>query len=328
MIIFSYNYSVNDALNNDYKKRSKNLIVDEFNPNVVIFKKDEENKEDIETKKSLIELRNVKPDMWIKPMEGAKKGTIDLHRFNSNILNNTRRVWVYKPYEYEENNEKNNLIVLTDGFIHVNILNIKNVLDNLIDKQLIPKSICVFVDSNDNRFEELTCNESFTDFIATEIIPWTYNNYNVNTQPEKTIIGGVSLGGLSAAYIALKFPNIFGNVLAQSGSFWWNEEWLINKYKNSELMPLKLYLNVGFLEDRPYDDEPVMKECIDKMRDVLLSKGYKVFYEQFPSGHDYLCWGEKLATGLIALMGENSLNEYRNCYNLIKDLSFSSEKKD
>lgn len=45
-------------------------------------------------------------------------------------------------------------------------------------------------------------------------------------------------------------------------------------------------------------------DVINNMRDLLLSKGYKVHYEQFPSGHDYLGWSETLATGLIKLVGK------------------------
>lgn len=300
-IKFAYNYSVNDALDDAYKKRSRNFILDEFNRNTIVFPKDDE---DREVKRSLVELCNVKPDIWTKTMSHANNGTLDLHRFKSNILDNSRRVWVYKPYKYEENNEKNNLIILTDGFMHINILNAINVLDNLMYKGLIPKNVCVFVDSNDNRVKELAFNKKYGEFITNEILPWVHDNYNVTTESEKTVIGGVSLGALAASYIAIIFPNIFGNVLAQSGSFFWDEEWLIEKYKNRDKMETRFYLNVGFLEDRHYDDEPIMKDSIDRMRAVLITKGYDVFYEQSPSGHDYLSWGEKLATGLIALIGK------------------------
>ena len=39
------------------------------------------------------------------------------------------------------------------------------------------------------------------------------------------------------------------------------------------------------------------------MRDVLLTKGYEVHYQQFNSGHDYLNWRGTLAEGPIALVG-------------------------
>jgi enterochelin esterase-like enzyme len=40
-----------------------------------------------------------------------------------------------------------------------------------------------------------------------------------------------------------------------------------------------------------------------KLRDVLIEQGYTADFEYFNSGHDYLCWGETLANGLISLMG-------------------------
>lgn len=58
--------------------------------------------------------------------------------------------------------------------------------------------------------------------------------------------------------------------------------------------------------DNPYDTEPIMMELINNMRDTSLSKSYRVKYENFYSGHDYLSWGETLGTGLIALLGKNN----------------------
>ncbi len=116
-------------------------------------------------------------------------------------------------------------------------------------------------------------------------------------------MGGVSLGGLAASYIALKNYNIFGNVLSQSGSYWYESEWLTKEFEKNDKLPINFYLNAGVLEDRPYDVEPIMMDVINNMRDMLLSKGYSVKYENFYSGHDYLSWGETLANGLISLIG-------------------------
>jgi enterochelin esterase-like enzyme len=56
--------------------------------------------------------------------------------------------------------------------------------------------------------------------------------------------------------------------------------------------------NVGILETKDR-----MIDTNIKLRDVLIEKGYTVDFEYFNSGHDYLCWGETLANGLISLMG-------------------------
>lgn len=309
-IRFGYNYSVNDALDDDYKKRNMNFILDEFNKNKIVFLKDDEDEEDMDIQRSFVELSKVKDDVWTRKMDHKCNGTLDITRYESKSLNNTRRVWVYKPFGYDNNDndenikEKNNLIVLTDGFMQINILNAVTVLDNLIYHNMIPRSLCVFVDSNSDRVNELAFNKKYGELIVNEILPWARSKYNVTDKPEETLIGGVSLGALASAYIVLEFPNVFHNVLAQSGSFFWDNQWLINRYIDSEKVNSKFYLNVGFLEDRPYDDEPVMRDSIDKLRDVLLNKGYEVAYDRLPSGHDYLSWGEGLANGLIALMGK------------------------
>lgn len=115
---------------------------------------------------------------------------------------------------------------------------------------------------------------------------------------------GVRLGGLAATYIGYKNPNIFGNVLSQSGSYWYDDQWLTKKFEESEGLSIKFYLNAGILEDAPYDTEPIMMKVINNMRDVLIEKGYEISYENFPSGHDYLSCGETLGTGLIELIGD------------------------
>ena len=303
-IKFKYNFSLNYEGDNDYKKIKGNSIIDPLNPNKVILCKDDEDKDDEDSISSFAKLPNCKGDFWTKERDDIEKGKLFLDRVYSNILNNDRRVWVYTPSGYSNKEKPYKLLVLTDGFDYINYLSIKNVLDNLISDKKIDPIVCVLVSSNDNRYEELTCNEKFADFITLEILPWINSNYNVDITPQNHIIGGVSLGGLTASYIGYKYSNYFGNILSQSGSFWYEKEWLTEQYKNSEKLPLKFYLCAGLLEDYPYDDEPVMMEVINNMRDILLEKGYDVTYETFNSGHDYLGWGETLASGLISLIGK------------------------
>lgn len=301
---FKYNFSLNYEFHDDYKKIKKNSIIDSLNPKIVINMNDEENPESVETVYSLVELPKVKPDIWTIFSKEVEKGSINLNRFESKIMGNTRRIWVYTPSEYDEKASPYNLLVLTDGFDYLSYLSANVVLDNLIHEKRIPPTVCILVDSSKNRYEELTCNESFMKFITEEVMPWGYENYNITREPEKTIIGGLSLGGLTASYIALKRWDVFGKVISQSGSYWYESQWLTKEFEKEQKLPIRFYLNAGLLEDAPYDDEPVMMEVINNMRDVLLSKGYDVKYENFQSGHDYLCWGETLATGLISLNEE------------------------
>lgn len=196
-------------------------------------------------------------------------------------------------------------------------------LDNLISMNRIPPVVAVFVGSRmGGRDDELACNEAFIDALAQEIVPWVRSNYHVAREPERTIIAGYSLGGLTAACAALRHPDVFGNVLSQSGSFWWKPvgefegEWLAKQFASRPTARVKFYLDVGLLEmgtggnatpnwvqtDRiPYG--PSMIVVNRHMRDVLKLKGYTVHYAEVGGAHNAINWRGTFADGLLALIG-------------------------
>lgn len=60
--------------------------------------------------------------------------------------------------------------------------------------------------------------------MATELYPFIIKKLNKKVKKNNVILTGSSYGGLASMYVAFKYPNIFGNVLSQSGSFWWNKK--------------------------------------------------------------------------------------------------------
>ncbi|WDV48145.1 hypothetical protein PV797_10710 [Clostridiaceae bacterium M8S5] len=68
--------------------------------------------------------------------------------------------------------------------------------------------------------------------------------------------------------------------------------------KSSPKLPLKFYMNVGVLENK----QTMINNSVN-VKNTLESLGYHVDFEFFKSGHDYLSWGQTLATGLISLIG-------------------------
>ncbi|HZE68893.1 MAG TPA: alpha/beta hydrolase-fold protein [Pyrinomonadaceae bacterium] len=147
-----------------------------------------------------------------------------------------------------------------------------------------------------------------------EIVPWARVNYHVTDRPEQTIIGGVSLGGLAAAFVGFKHAEVFGNVLSQSGSFWWKPdsekdwEWLTRQFAASPRLPLRFSFEAGLLENtsggpvgRPFG--PPLLTANRNLRDTLQSKGYSVHYTEFNGNHTLFNWRGTLASHLIALVG-------------------------
>jgi enterochelin esterase family protein len=301
-IRLQYCFSVNDPLDDDWDKRFEQVTHDRLNKNFLFFE-DEEESEIL----SYIVMPNAEEYFWVKENAHIPKGDLNEYSYKSGKLEETLKLRIYTPHEYKETNKPYKFLVLTDGDEYINVLSAKSVLDNLIsDKKILP-IVVLFINSTDTRYEDLTCSDAYVDIIVSELIPWFRESYNVSIESKDGIIGGISIGGFTASYVGLKYSEIFGNVLSQSGSYWYKPKeckqsqsacWMSSEFKKVEKLPLKFYLNVGRLEEKNN-----MIGVNKILRDTLETKGYEVKYEKFKGGHDYLCWGETLADGLISLIG-------------------------
>jgi enterochelin esterase family protein len=314
----TYRFSPNDSLVpfvevKDWKDWAARLATwrpDPLNPRIFVFPKDEEDPNGFEQVTSAIELPDAPPQPWSDSRPGVPAGRVELHRMRSDILSNERRVWVYTPPGYRADGEPYGLLVLFDGWACIHLLPVAKVLDNLLAESRIPPLVAVMPDNPDReaRNRELPCHPPFADFLVRELLPWARARYHIADDPSRTIVGGASYGGLAAAFAGLRHPEVFGNILSQSGSFWWKpdgdeeHEWLTRQFVVSPALPLRFYLDVGLLENT-YDDGPSQRCANRHMRDVLRAKGYPVHYVEYNGGHEYIWWRGTLADGLLALVG-------------------------
>lgn len=258
-------------------------------------------------------LPSAEPQLWSVARPKVPTGRVQRDKSISKLLGNERPIWVYTPHGYAAAKKPYALLVLSDGGLYVNSARVAITLDNLIAAGLIPPLVAVMVD-NPDRGRELSCSPAYADFLAQEIVPWARTNYHATDRPEQTVIGGVSLGGLAAAFVGLKHPEVFGNVLSQSGSFWWkpdeekNWEWLTRQFAASPRLPLRFSFEAGLLENtsggppgRPIP--PALLVANRNLRDTLQRKGYSVHYTEFNGNHTLFNWRGTLASNLIALVG-------------------------
>ncbi|MEG1254728.1 alpha/beta hydrolase-fold protein [Clostridium sp.] len=313
---FIYYFSPNDPLDDNWNDRFCNRVIyDRFSSKVLTFK-GENGEED--SKSSYVIMPKSSEDTWAKKIDGVEEGNVEEYKFESKNLEDKRRVRVYTPYRYNKEEKPYRFIIFTDGNDYIDVLSSVETLNNLIAFKKIPPIVAIFIDSTENRGKELKCSDSFCEIIIKELIPWVRENYNITKSPEEAIICGLSLGALTASYLGLNYSDIFGNVLSQSGYYWYNSEdfapnedcWITTKFKEVDRLPLKFYFDMGVLETK--------YKIIDtniNLRDALISKGYNVDFKWFNGGHDYLSWGESLAHGLISLVGikQYELNDMFNC---------------
>lgn len=249
------------------------------------------------------------PQPWSDERANVSRGTITQVERDSALLGNRRTIFVYTPPGYDPAGAPLDLLVLFDGSAYLDWVPTPTILDNLLADGELPRTVAVIVGnpSQETRSRELPCHPPMAAFLATELLPWARENYRVTTDPARTTIGGSSYGGLAATFAAFTHPELFGNVLSQSGSFWWKpgdadeHEWLTRQFADAPRRPLHLYLDVGLLETGGRADGPSQVETNRRLRDLLLAKDYPLHYAEFNGGHDYVCWRGTLADGLRAL---------------------------
>ena len=286
--------------------------------------------------RSVVELPDASPQPWIVSKPGIPAGQIEKQTMKSAIQKLERNLFIYTPAGYKSDGPPNALLVLFDGDdILSNDFQGQTTLDNLIAARKIPPTVVVMVDNVGNRrLVDLVANPEFADFMATELVPWVRAHYNVTRDPARTVVSGESAGGLAAAYMGLRHPEVFGNVFSQSGAFWWSPEhsggvcaskcpedsgqrtdpdsddsrtegnWMAKQFVSSPKLSVRFFLEAGTFEvDRDRSGADIL-EATRTLRDVLLAKGYEVHFQQFVSGHEELSWRGTFADGLIALLGQ------------------------
>jgi enterochelin esterase-like enzyme len=307
---FSYELSVNDNLVSfndvtDWGERSSTFHKDPFNKRV--------HASGFGREQSVAEGPHARRDEWSDVRADVAKGRVEQTTIASKVLGNTREVWVYTPAGYDTLKQKRGLpLLLTfDGGEYVSSIPVPTILDNLVAAKRIAPMVAVFVASPDEqRNTELDQNEHFAEFLATELVPWVRARYAIASAPARNIVAGSSMGGLAAAFVANRHPEIFGNVLSQSGAFMYaapGEQTAERMKRDIEAAPkrdIAYYLEAGIYEQGRLDQGGVDLLTSNRhLRDVLKGKGNRVTYDEFAGGHDDLSWRTGYPKGLIALVG-------------------------
>ncbi|MES2133019.1 MAG: alpha/beta hydrolase-fold protein [Bacteroidota bacterium] len=197
--------------------------------------------------------------------ENNKPFTIgEIREIKSAVLGENRTLNVYLPYGYAK--EKTYpVIYLLDGSVNEDFLHIAGLVQ-FFNMLKMPEFIVVGIANVDRRrdftfhtelpdlkkeFPTTGGSEKFIKFIETELQPFISSNYK--TSDVKYIIGQ-SLGGLLAAEILLKKPDLFSHYLIVSPSLWWDNESLL---KGAKLLVEKqndakryVYISVGGQEEK------------------------------------------------------------------------------
>jgi predicted alpha/beta superfamily hydrolase len=211
-------------------------------------------------------------------------------RFRSKFLRNQRDIVVYVPPDYDQQPERRYpVLYLHDGqnlFDAATAFNgqdwhVAQTADYAISAGLMEPLIVVgLYNTGKTRLREYTPTsvprlgggraDRYAKFLIEEVRPVVDRDYRTRQEASQTGIGGSSLGGLVSIYLGLKFSNVFGKIAALSPSVWWNQR-MILRFAQAAVVEARprIWLDIGTREG------PRIVDDVERLRDVLLSKGWR-----------------------------------------------------
>jgi len=185
-------------------------------------------------------------------------------------------------------------------------------------------NLCVVMPSGDNKFycDSPLTGDLYGRFIAEDLVSFVEAAFPVSRRREDRFIAGLSMGGFGATVNALRHPETFGAVCGLSSAY--IKEMILgaSDEPGKGLFTRAQYAAMFGLQDvkdfenseNDYDflarraakrkKKPVFYLCCGESdtllpmnhayRDLLLSLGYEVEWEQWPGDHNWVFWDEAI----------------------------------
>lgn len=208
-------------------------------------------------------------------------------RWNSERLGGRRTVRVHKGGEP--------VVLLLDGDDWMYVHPAVTAFESAVASGDMPSATLVFLPTPRDRDEEYGCNPALWQAIRDELLPLLAEN---GVPVNKLVVAGQSLGGLSALYAALEFPDLVSRVACQSGSFWWTPtakdlngprggDMAVRLQKKPALDGLRIAFDVG-------EHETEMIPHCALVEKLTQEAGATVSVHRSPAGHDRVSWRHAL----------------------------------
>lgn len=260
-------------------------------------------------------------DSIFVPFRDGRKSSeegLDSHIIPPGILPYEHTIHVWVPPDLGEQKAAGSIYFL-DGLGYITYAHMPTALNALNQDGKIPTLIAVFVTppnyekaGEPNRETEYAMNPDFVSFLADELVPFINSKYLVETNAQSRLVTGDSYGGLAAHYIGYSRPDVFGLAYSQSGYVSFRGDSLINLFKDSDKLQLKLALDCGTYETQiggSVSSEADFTAANRRLKMILEAKGYDIHYREYPEGHTWGNWRKHLVDILPWFFGSNTMDQ-------------------
>lgn len=217
---------------------------------------------------------------------------------DSEILGESRDIFVYLPPNHESLKWGFDLPVVyiaDEGIFRGQA----SYIEALIRQRKLPEMLLIAVEGGKGdeylSFKSDGSFELFERFLVEEVLPWAETKYGASTEPKDRAIYGQLNGGIFAASMGLRNPNIFGNTIAFSlgvNPLWFEPALLADGNK----IDTNFYFVAGEFERGSYEQTKELSE-------QLTEEGIKSVFKSRVAGDDYVMWQEEFPKAVLWAFG-------------------------
>lgn len=254
---------------------------------------------------SVCHTRGYEVPEWTRPDPEARPGRLERIALDSAAYGRPVDVTVYTPARFRPTRSYP-LLVVHDGPDYLNYAGLKTVLDNLVHRLEVPDLVAALLHPKD-RLREYADHEPHARFVAEELLPRLEERYPLERRPASRCLMGASLGAVAAFSTAVRYPESFGRVLLQSGSFAFSDlgevgtkdkgptfepiVGFVNRYRRApRRVAERVFVSCGTYESLIYENRSFVP--------LLASTGMEVRWVEARDGHNWENWRDRLREGL------------------------------
>ncbi|AJY77055.1 alpha/beta hydrolase [Paenibacillus beijingensis] len=141
-------------------------------------------------------------------------------------------------------------------------------------------------------------HEAYVRFFGEELVPFLESRYPIRRERSERLLAGDSLGGTVSLHLALRYPDLFSNILSLSGAFYEASQAIVAAADN--LAGLNLYMHVG-LQETAYETDHGTFDFVTlnrQMKELLEARGASLHYTEKDGKHQWGSWQKELPDGL------------------------------
>lgn len=221
-------------------------------------------------------------------------------------------VTLYLPASFSmEPEHRYPLVVMHDGNDFLHYADAATVLDNLIHRGLTPELVVAFCEPDD-RLVEYANDERHARFIVEELVPYLDEHLPLVGDRQHRCLAGASFGAVATLSTAVRYPDTFGHLLLQSGSFdgagegcldrsdelWRPVNDFVKRYVADPIRVAdRVFMSCGVYEPLICDNRALRPLLAETETDVVLA--------EMMDGHTWGCWRDSLGVGLPWLFADS-----------------------